>query len=118
MPDVDARALIEEFNAAWLRGDLAAVSACLAEDVTYCPNAWDGPAGTARGRAAVADVFAGQLGPGDGPALGAVWATGDRAVCEWAWPPAEDGTVLRGLDVYRVRDGRIVAKDVFGKITS
>ncbi|MFI7214535.1 nuclear transport factor 2 family protein [Micromonospora maritima] len=115
---MDVRALIEEFNAAWSRGDPAAMSGCLAEDVSYCPNAWDGPAGTVRGRAAVVAVLAGQTGAGEGPALGAVWAADDRAVCEWAWPPAEDGTVLRGLDVYRVRDGRIVAKDVFGKITS
>ncbi|WP_433796588.1 nuclear transport factor 2 family protein [Actinoplanes sp. CA-252034] len=55
---------------------------------------------------------------GDGPVLGDVFASGDRAVCEWAWPPAEDGTVLRGVDVYRTRDGRIVAKDVYGKITA
>lgn len=112
-----ARALIERFNDAWERGDLATVSACLAEDVSYCPNAWDGPAATVRGRVAVTAAFADQLGPGEGPALGPVWADGERVLCEWAWAPAEDGTVLRGLDVYRVRDDRIVAKDVYGKIT-
>lgn len=42
-----------------------------------------------------------------------VGADGERA-----WAPAEAGTVPRGLDVYRVRDGRIVAKDVYGKITT
>lgn len=46
------------------------------------------------------------------------WLAGDRAVCEWRWAPAEDGTVLRGLDVYRVRDGRSAAKDGHGKITT
>ncbi|WP_088978013.1 nuclear transport factor 2 family protein [Micromonospora coxensis] len=112
-----ARAVVERFNDAWERGDLATVSACLAEDVSYCPNAWDGPAATVRGRAAVTAAFADQLGPDEGPLLGPVWADGDRVVCEWAWAPAGDGTVLRGLDVYRVRDGRIVAKDVYGKIT-
>ncbi|MGC5329410.1 nuclear transport factor 2 family protein [Micromonospora sp. DT62] len=114
----DARGLVEAFNAAWERGDLDAVVGFLSEDVAYCPSAWDGPAGTVRGRDAVRAVLASQLGPGPGPALGVVWADGERAVCEWAWAPAEDGTVLRGLDVYRTRDGRIVAKDVYGKITT
>jgi ketosteroid isomerase-like protein len=113
----DARELIERFNAAWAAGDLAAVSACLADDVEYCPNAWDGPAVVVRGRTEVTAVFADQIGPGEGPVLGPVFAAGDRVVCEWQWAPAEDGTVLRGLDLYRVSDGRIVAKDVYGKIT-
>ena len=114
----DARGLIEGFNAAWERGDLTAVSACLAEDVTYCPNAWDGPAGTVRGRDEVARAFADQLGPGPGPMLGPVWVAGNRVACEWRWAPAEDGTILRGLDVYLIRDGRIAAKDVYSKITA
>ncbi|GIE76570.1 hypothetical protein Aph02nite_25200 [Actinoplanes philippinensis] len=148
----DTRELIERFNAAWQRGDLATLSELLDEDVVYCPNAWDGPARTAHGRNAVIAVFAEQIGPtrteqishsptervgsgvtgqgsagdsdaeeggfGEGPVLGDVFASGERAVCEWQWQPAGDGTVLRGVDVYRVRDGRIVAKDVYGKITA
>ncbi|MEV6597313.1 nuclear transport factor 2 family protein [Actinoplanes sp. NPDC051346] len=114
---MDAQELIERFNAAWEAGDLTAVSACLADDVVYCPTAWDGPAAIVRGRAEVGKVFADQIGPGPGPVLGAVFAAGDRVVCEWQWAPAEDGTILRGLDLYQVRDGKIVAKDVHGKIT-
>lgn len=112
----DAEVVVERFNAAWERGDLAAVTACLAADVTYSPSAWDGPAVTVHGREAVAAVFAGQLGPGDGPVLGEVHAAGDRVSCAWRWPPATDGTTLRGLDVYLVRDGLIAAKDVFSKL--
>ncbi|MDI6100130.1 nuclear transport factor 2 family protein [Actinoplanes sp. NEAU-A12] len=115
---IDAGNVVERFNAAWEQGDLAAVTACLATDVTYSPSAWDGPAVTVHGREAVAAVFAGQLGPGDGPALGAVHVAGDRVGCEWQWPPAADGTTLRGLDVYLVRDGLIVAKDVFSKVVA
>ncbi|GIF38978.1 ketosteroid isomerase-like protein [Actinoplanes xinjiangensis] len=114
----DSRELIERFNAAWLRGDLPALSAALDDDVVYRPNAWDGPAVAVHGRDAVVEVFAGQIGPGEGPDLGDVFASGDRVVCEWQWPPAADGTVLRGLDVYRIRDGRITTKDVYGKITA
>ncbi|MEW2428505.1 nuclear transport factor 2 family protein [Micromonospora sp. NPDC047644] len=108
--------VVERFNAAWHRGDLAAVSACLAGDVSYSPSAWDGPAVTLRGRDAVCRAFADQLGPG--PALEAVRSAGDRVWCEWSWPPAEDGTVLRGVDLYLVRGGLIAAKDVFSKITA
>ena len=112
----DARELIARFNGAWERGDLTAVAECLAVDVVYCPNAWDGAAQTVRGRDEVVRAFAGQLGPG--PILGPIWAVGDRVVCEWQWAPAEDGTVLRGLDVYRVHQDQIAAKDVYGKITT
>nr|WP_255643302.1 nuclear transport factor 2 family protein [Actinoplanes polyasparticus] len=112
----DARDLIERFNAAWAAGDLAAVAECLADDVTYSPNAWDGPARAIHGRAAVTEAFADHLGPG--PVLGPVWAAGDRVVCEWQWEPAEDGSVLHGLDLYRIHNGRIAAKDVYGKITT
>ncbi|BEL06655.1 hypothetical protein Q0Z83_048460 [Actinoplanes sichuanensis] len=69
----DTRKLIDGFNDAWLRGDLAAVSAALDDDVAFCPNAWDGPAATVRGRDAVVEIFAGQIGPGEGPVLGDVY---------------------------------------------
>ncbi|TWG19972.1 SnoaL-like protein [Micromonospora taraxaci] len=115
MGDAGTR-LVERFNDAWHRGDLTTVAACLAEDVLYSPSAWDGPARTLRGRDAVCRAFADQLG--NGPTLGAVRAAGDRVLCEWSWPQAEDGTVLRGVDLYLVRDGLIAAKDVFSKITT
>ena len=115
---MDALRVIERFNAAWELGDLATVSACLADDVMYCPNAWDGPAGAVRGRDDVTRAFADQIGPGPGPILGPVWAAGDRVVCEWRWAPAEDGTILRGLDLYRIHNGQIAVKDVYGKITA
>lgn len=114
----DARELVERFNAAWELGDLAEVAGCLSADVVYSPNAWDEPSRAVRGRDKVVEVFAEQMGPGPGPILGEVWAAGDRAVCEWRWATAEDGTVLRGLDIYRVHNGQIVTKDVFGKITT
>ncbi|MET7374831.1 nuclear transport factor 2 family protein [Micromonospora arida] len=107
---------VERFNAAWHRGDLTEVAACLAEDVTYSPSGWDGPAVTLRGRDVVCRAFADHLGPG--PTLGAVRSAGDRVLCEWSWPAAEDGTVLHGVDLYLVRDGLIAAKDVFSKITA
>ncbi|GAA3910182.1 hypothetical protein [Actinoplanes auranticolor] len=34
----------------------------------------------------------------------------------FSYPAAADGTVLRVVDVYTVRDGLIVAKDVLGQI--
>lgn len=32
--------------------------------------------------------------------------------------PAEGGTVLQGLDLYRIHNGRITANDVYSKITT
>ncbi|MEH0840765.1 hypothetical protein V6U81_00015 [Micromonospora sp. CPCC 205711] len=64
--------------------------------------------------ASVAPLTRAAQGPGS-----PTFPAGTERVCvEWAWAPAEDGSVLRGLDVYRVRGGLIVTKDVYGKITA
>ncbi len=113
----DAVALIDRFVAAWLRGDLAAVTDCLAADVVYSDTGRKGVASTYRGRDEVAAAFADQLGDDPDLTLGAVIATGDRAYCEWVYAGAADGTTLRGIDVYTLKAGKIAAKDVFAKVT-
>jgi len=109
-------ALIDRFIDAWKREDLDAVTACLADDVVYCDTGRKGVANTYRGREQVSQAFAGNLGDDSALTLGPVIAVDDRAISEWEWKNAEDGTTLRGVDVYTVRDGKITAKDVFGKL--
>jgi len=108
--------VIDRFVAAWLGGDLAAVVDCLTDDIVYTNIGSQGRATTYRGRDEVAAVFADQVGDDPGLTLGPVLACGDRAFSEWTYQPATDGTVLRGVDVYTLREGRIAAKDVFGKL--
>jgi len=108
--------VIDRFVAAWLRGDLAAVLDCLTDDIVYTNTGSQGRATTWRGRDEVAAAFAEQVGPDLDLALGPVIASGDRAFSEWSYKPAPDGSVLRGIDLYTLRAGRIAAKDVFAKI--
>ena len=105
-------ALLDEFLAAWNDRDLAGVVACLADDVTLCGS--DGI--TVRGREAVAAVFAEQLAGDPELTIEQIATRGNRGFGYFWYAPAADGTMLRGVDVYTVRDGRIVAKDVLSKI--
>jgi hypothetical protein len=83
----------------------------------YSDTGRTGVAATYCGRDEVAGAFADQLGEDPDLTLGAVIAIGDRAFCEWIYVGAADGTTLRGIDVYTLKDGKIAAKDVFGKVT-
>jgi ketosteroid isomerase-like protein len=114
MSDVE---LIERFNAAWLRGDLEAVLACLGDDVVYTPSGGDGPVAAYRGRDDVGAVFADQVGDDPDLILGPTAAGDGRAVVDWSYPTRPDGTTYRGVDVYTIRDSLIRAKDVYAKLT-
>jgi ketosteroid isomerase-like protein len=108
--------LVNKFVADWLRGDLDAVMAYVADDVVFTPAGYGGTAITYRGRDEVRAAFAEQVG--DDPALtfATPVGTADRVLGEWTYQPAADGTVLRGVDVYTFQDGLIVAKDVYSKL--
>jgi SnoaL-like domain len=113
MSDVE---LIQKFNAAWLDGDLETVLSCVADDIVYSTSGSGGAqATTYRGRPEVAAVFAEHIGHDPQLTLGPVAAGHGRALCDWWYPMAEDGTSLRGVDVYVIRDGLIRRKDVFAK---
>ncbi|MGX6608267.1 nuclear transport factor 2 family protein [Micromonosporaceae bacterium Da 78-11] len=43
-------------------------------------------------------------------------AAGGRGFGYWHYPTADDGSTLRGVDVYTVRDGLITAEDVLSKL--
>ena len=110
MPDTTA--VLDRFLAAWTRRDPEAVAACLHADVVYSGS--DGS--VVRGREAVTAVFAEQLDGDPDLTVEPVAVRGDRGYGYFSYPPAADGTTLRGVDVYTVRDGLIVAKDVLSKI--
>jgi ketosteroid isomerase-like protein len=107
--------VVERFVAAWLRGSLDEVVALLADDVVYTGSGGGGLTTAVRGRDAVAALFADQVGDDADLVLAPPVGCGDRVLHEWSYPPAEDGSTLRGVDVYTLRDGLIAAKDVFSK---
>ena len=116
MPSMSDVELIQNFNAAWQDGDLETVLSCVADDIVYTTSGGGGgPVTTYRGRAEVAAIFAEHIGHDPRLTLGPVAAGHGRALCDWWYPVAEDGTSLRGVDVYLIRDGLIRRKDVYAK---
>jgi hypothetical protein len=61
-------------------------------------------------------VFADQLAGDPELTIEPIAVRAERGFGYFSYPPAADGTTLQGVDVYTVRDGLIVAKDVLGKI--
>ena len=108
----DNAALLDQFLAAWSRKDIDGVVGCLGADVVYCGS--DGR--TVRGREAVAAVFAEQLDGDPALTIEPIAVRGDRGFGYFSYPTADDGTTLRGVDVYTLRDGLIIEKDVLSKI--
>jgi hypothetical protein len=108
----DAEVVLDRFLAAWSRHDLPGVVDCLHPDVVH--SASDGTVTT--GRAAVATVFAQQLDGDPDLTIEPIAVRGDRSSGYFSYPVAPDGTIMRGVDVYTVRGGLIVAKDVLSKI--
>ena len=109
MDESAVRELIDAFNAAWNAHDLAAALDLCTTDVVFesTDPAPDGRRG--RGHGAVAElwrpVFAGTTGHFDVEEL---FVAGDRVVQRWRYDWG-DGHV-RGVDILRVRDGRVAEK--------
>ena len=114
--DVVVRHLVEAFVEAWLRGDLEGVMACVTDDVVYSPSG-AGEVATYRGHDEVRAIFATSVGDDPDITLGDLVVSGDVVLGPWWYAPAADGSTLRGLDLYTMRDGKIAAKDVFSKRT-
>lgn len=104
--DVAVRQVVEQFVEAWLEGDLDGVMACVTDDVVFSPSG-PGEVPAHRGRDAVREVFASSVGDDRDITLGDLVATDDVVLGPWWYPPAADGTTLRGLDLYTVRNGKI-----------
>ena len=109
MSDQDTLRVVEEFNRAWGAHDLAAALSLVTEDCVF-ENTSPAPDGRVfRGRDEVAaawkEIF-------DNPRsvfeAEDTFAAGDRAVQLWRYSWG-DGHV-RGVDVMRVRDGKVAEK--------
>jgi ketosteroid isomerase-like protein len=112
--DSATRSVIERFNDAVNRQDVEAVAELLHEDTVF-ENTNPAPDGTRiEGKAAVrafwAKWFAGN--PGARFEAEEIIAAGDRCTVRWIYRKLRDGKPwhLRGVDVFTVRDGKILAK--------
>ena len=105
----ETAAAVARFDAAFARGDVDAVLAAMTEDCVFESTTppdgvrYEGPAAVG---GAWQEFFAGSQG--------AVFETeeqivcGDRLVARWHY--TWDGGHVRGVDVFRVRDGKVAEK--------
>jgi ketosteroid isomerase-like protein len=113
LADVTTREVVERFNEAVNRRDVAALRVSVTEDCVFeSPGAPDGRRYVGPEMVAVfAKVFALE---GEGPfEVEEIFTSGDRAVVRWthSWDhPGGDRGHVRGIDLFRVRDGRISEK--------
>lgn len=108
-------AAIERFNHAFSRHDADAVMAAMTDDCVF-ENTSPSPDGTRfAGQAAVRACWETFFrdSPGATFETEELFATGDRCVVRWTyrWGGNGDGAGhVRGVDVFRVRDGKVAEK--------
>jgi uncharacterized protein (TIGR02246 family) len=107
---MNVRELIERYNAAWNAQDLDAIHALHAPDVVFHNHTADERAeGSAAVREHIGEIFR------NNPTLRfttrALHVGGDFAVCEWT--ASTGAKEWDGVDVFPLRDGLILRKDVY-----
>jgi ketosteroid isomerase-like protein len=108
-------ATIERFNEVFNRHDVDAVMALMTDDVIF-ENTSPSPAGERfQGQEAVRGFWESFFGANPGATFDAedIFAGGDRATVRWVyhWDPENDPDgFVRGVDVFRVRDGKVAEK--------
>lgn len=108
-------AAVQRFHDAFNRHDLGALAAMLTEDCVF-ENTFPPPdgaryEGAAAVRAAFAEFFA--TSPQAYFAMEEIFAAGDRVVVRWvySWDEgAQETGHVRGVDLFRVREGRVAEK--------
>lgn len=112
-------ALLASFSAAFGRGDVAAIDALTHDDCVFestAPPDGDRVEGAAALREVWRGLFEGT--PGASFTEEASFVCGDRGVLQWRYGwEGEDGAPghVRGVDVLRFRDGKVVAKQSYVK---
>lgn len=110
----ETRAAVQRFNDAFNRHDVAGIMALMTEDCVF-DNTRPAPDGQRfEGQEAVRrcweDLF--QRSPHAHFEWEEVFALGDRCVVRWTYRWVKDGRDghVRGVDIIRVRDGRVAEK--------
>lgn len=113
-PPADALAVVRAFNDAFNSHDVAAIMALMTEDCVF-ENTRPAPDGTRYEGQAAVRAFWEQFFANSPQArfeFGDMFAAGDRCVVRWTyhWVRNEVAGHVRGVDVFRVRDGKIAEK--------
>ncbi len=105
---------VERFNDAFGRGDVEGVMRLMTADCLF-ENTYPPPDGERHtGQEAVRAFWNAFFGTTDSPRFETeeMFAAGDRVVCRWrfSWGRGPTGGHVRGVDVFRVRDGLVAEK--------
>jgi ketosteroid isomerase-like protein len=120
MPDSETKAtldVIRRFNEAFNRHDVDAVMALMTADCVF-ENTLPAPDGERFAGAAAVRAFWRQFfqsTPGARFEAEEVFGAGDRAVVRWVFHWDSSGGHVRGVDVLRVRDGKVAEKLAYVK---
>jgi ketosteroid isomerase-like protein len=120
MPDAQTKATLEvinRFNEAFNRHDVDGVMALMTADCVF-ENTLPAPDGERfEGAAAVRDFWRRffQSTPGARFETEEIFTAGDRGVVLWVFRWDESGGHVRGVDVMRVRDGKVAEKLAYVK---
>ena len=110
---------LKNFSAAWAGRDLEAVVNLFATEGEYAASVGPDPGKTARGhdeiRALVKDMFAVDDGAVAENSIPIVF--GEEAFWTWTYH-MPDGSVQSGCDFLRMRNGKIILKDAYRKVTA
>lgn len=121
MSEPQIRALLHDFARAWANRDVDALLALMTDDAVYASSVGPEPGSTFRGRDELASGFARMFAHDAGAIIesgGEPLVFGDSAVSQWRYrvPDGGGGYHLEvGVDVWRLRDGRIAMKDAYRK---
>ncbi|PYN90291.1 MAG: nuclear transport factor 2 family protein [Candidatus Rokuibacteriota bacterium] len=120
MPDAETRAtldVIRRFNDAFNRHDVDGVMALMTADCVF-ENTLPAPDGERfEGASAVRGFWRQffQSTPGARFEAEEIFGAGDRAVVRWVFYWDRSGSHVRGVDVMRVRDGKVAEKLAYVK---
>jgi ketosteroid isomerase-like protein len=114
MPARGTRAVVDAFNEAFNRHDVDAIMALMTDDCVF-ENTRPAPDGTrVTGQAAVRSFWTGffERSPHARFETEEAFESGDRCVVRWIYHWVRDGTPghVRGVDLFRVRDGKVSEK--------
>jgi ketosteroid isomerase-like protein len=114
MPPGTAKAVVEQFNDAFNRHDVNAIIALMTDDCVF-ENTRPAPDGTRIvGQAAVRTFWTEffQRSPQARFETEELFEAGDRCVVRWMYRWVRDGVSghVRGVDLFRVRDGKVAEK--------
>ncbi|MCD9625523.1 nuclear transport factor 2 family protein [Rhabdothermincola salaria] len=107
--DADPLAVAEAFVAAWDAHDLEATLALVTDDCVFESARPASNGARVQGRDELRRVWGPSFGAGGGSMeTEATFAAGERVVQQWRF--VDGDRVVRGVDLLRVRDGRICEK--------